>query len=291
MKWGLQVIHAWSKSPGSVENVSQFLVDLAVEAEQAGWDGYFLWDHVYFDWQAIPIADPWTVLAAAACETSEIRLGTTVTPLPRRRPQIVARQLVSLDQISGGRAVLGVGLGGPGLGSEAGADFGPFGEETRYRVLGEKCDEALDVITGLWSGEQVTHRGKHYTIDGVTFLPVPVQRPRIPIWIGGTKSKALRRAAKYDGWVTGGPSPSAGDPGYTLDEVGDSVKKIMGHRETDAPFDVAYAFEFPEDRRKMEALTGQAEEVGVTWMLDGIFGLRFNGKRAMEHVRKGPPQL
>jgi alkanesulfonate monooxygenase SsuD/methylene tetrahydromethanopterin reductase-like flavin-dependent oxidoreductase (luciferase family) len=290
MKFGLQAIHSWSTGPG-VENVSKFLLDLAVEAEEAGWEGLFLWDHVMFTWMVTPIPDSWTILAAAAGMTEEITLGTNVTPLPRRRPQILARQLVTIDQISGGRVVLGAGLGGEGKGPDAGEEFTAFGEESKYTVLAEMCDESLDIITGLWSGEHLTYRGKHYTVEDVTFQPTPVQRPRIPIWIGGNSHGALKRAAKYDGWVTGGPSPSAGDPGLTLDEVGDRVKYIQSNRVADAPLDVAYAFEFPEERRRMEELTNKAEEAGVTWMLDGIFGLRFNGEKALEHVRRGPPQV
>jgi len=288
MKFGLQAIHSWSTGPG-VENVSQFLLDLAVEAEEAGWEGLFLWDHVMFTWMVIPIPDSWTILAAAATMTEEITLGTNVTPLPRRRPQILARQLVTIDQISRGRVVLGAGLGGAGQGPDAGGEFTAFGEESKYTVLAEMCDESLDIITGLWSGESLTHHGKHYTVEDVTFQPTPVQRPRIPIWIGGNSRGALRRAARYDGWVTGGPSPSAGAPGMTLDEVRERVEYIHGFREADAPLDVAYAFEFLPELRRMEDLTNKAEEAGVTWMLDGIFGLRFDGDKALEHVRNGPP--
>lgn len=291
MKFGLQVIHAWSRSPGRVENVSQYLVDLAVEAEEAGWEGFFLWDHLWFDWQPIPMADSWTVLAATAANTKRIRLGTHVTPITRRRPQILAKQLVTVDQISNGRVILGAGLGGTGQGSEAGEDFSPFREEARYSVLGEKCDEALEVITGLWSGEPFTYRGRHYTVEDVTFQPVPVQRPRIPIWIGGGRGRTFRRAAKYDGWITGGDNPSAGETGNTIEWVGDKIERIMGYRETDAPLDVGYQFEFPDDVGEMEDRVTKAEEAGITWFLDGIFGLRFNGEKALEHIRKGPPKI
>src|SRR3954471_8727729 len=96
---------------------------IAADAEAAGWDGFFLWDHVTWNpaWGTPAIADPWICLAAAATATSRIRLGTMVTPLARRRPQIVARQLVTLDHLSGGRMILGVGLG-------ADDDFKLFGE-------------------------------------------------------------------------------------------------------------------------------------------------------------------
>jgi len=284
----LQAIHAWSTGDGRVENVSKFLVDLAVEAEEAGWDGFFLWDHLWFNWQPIPMADPWTVLSAAAARTSRIKLGTNVTPLTRRRPQVLAKQLVSLDQISDGRVILGAGLGSKAARPE---DFASFGEETSYATLNEMFDEALEIITGLWSGEQFTYRGRHHTVEGVTFQPVPVQRPRIPIWIGGGGGRTLRRVARYDGWVTGGDNPSAGETGLTIEEMGRKIETIRGYRKVDTPLDVAYEFEFPGDGREMEVLVSEAEEVGITWFLDGIFGLRFDGIKALEYVREGPPEV
>ncbi len=259
-----------------------------MEAEEAGWDGFFLWDHLWFNWQPIPIADPWTVLSAAAVRTSRIKLGTNVTPLTRRRPQVLAKQLVSLDQISDGRVILGAGLGSKAVRPE---DFASFGEETSYATFNEMFDEALEIITGLWSGDQFTYRGRHHNVEGVTFQPVPVQRPRIPIWIGGGGGRTLRRVARYDGWVTGGDNPSAGETGLTIGEVGRKIERIMGYREGDAPLDVAYEFEFPGDGREMEVLVSEAEEVGITWFLDGIFGLRFDGVEALKYIRKGPPKI
>jgi alkanesulfonate monooxygenase SsuD/methylene tetrahydromethanopterin reductase-like flavin-dependent oxidoreductase (luciferase family) len=289
MKYGIQAIHAWSERAG-VDNVSRFLVDLAVEAEEAGWEGFFLWDHLFFTWDVVPIPDPWTVLTAVASRTERIRLGTTVTPVTRRRPQVLARQLVTVDQISGGRVILGAGLGGEGLGPDAGSEFSAFGEESSYRVLSEMADEALEVITGLWTGQPVDHKGNYHTVDGITFLPTPVQRPRIPIWIGGNSPGALRRASRYEGWTTGGPAPSADHTGLTLGEVNEKIKRIRGHREADGPFDVSYMIEFPEDK-ELENLVEEAESVGVTWFLEGIFGLRCDAEEAVEIVRRGPPDL
>ena len=290
MKYGIQAIHAWSERAG-VQNVSRFLVDLAVEAEKAGWEAFFLWDHLFFTWDTVPMPDPWTVLATIAGRTEKIRLGTTVTPVTRRRPQVLAKQLVTVDQISGGRVILGAGLGGEGTGPDAGREFSAFGEESRYGVLAEMADEALDVITGLWTGEPVDHRDKYYTVDGVAFQPKPVQKPRIPIWIGGNSPGALKRAARFDGWTTGGPAPSADQAGLSLDEVHEKTLRIMRHREADGPFDVSYMFEFPEDRKELKTLVDKAESAGVTWFLEGIFGLRCDGEEALEIVRRGPPDL
>ena len=161
-------------------------LELAVAAEDAGWDGVFLWDHLGFVWGA-PSADPWVALAAIAARTSRLRLGTMVTPVPRRRPQVLANTLATLDQLSGGRVIFGAGLGGVDM------EFSAFGEETDPHVRAEKLDEALELLDRLLSGEPVTHIGRHYQADDITLAPLPVQ-PRIPFWIGGESLPSLRRA-------------------------------------------------------------------------------------------------
>lgn len=192
MNFGLDVIIAWSERQ-NVMHPAKFLVELAVEADDAGWDGFFLWDHLTFPWD-VPMVDPWMVLGAIAGCTKNLRLGTLVTPLPRRRPQVVARQAVTLDHLSNGLATLGVGLGG-----HPGRDYTAFGEVFESKLLAEKLDEALEVLVSLWSGEAVTHCGKYYTVDNVTFLPKPIQQPRIPIWVGGASTGACKRASRYEG--------------------------------------------------------------------------------------------
>src|SRR5215218_8071647 len=173
------------------------LAELAHEAEDAGWDGFFLWDHVFWKVpQPEPVADTWTVLAAMAALTTRIMLGPLITPLPRRRPWTVARQAVTLDHLSGGRVVLGVGIGGDWFG-----DYSTFGEPAGDREHGEMLDEALAVITGLWTGEAFSYSGRHYTVKEAHFVPRPVQQPRIPIWVAGVwpNKKPFRRAALWDG--------------------------------------------------------------------------------------------
>ena len=142
------------------------LAALAATAEAAGWDGLFLWDHVVRREGDYDLADPWISLAAVATATSRLRIGPLVTPLPRRRPWNVAKQAVTLDHLSGGRMVLGVGLGTP-----RGPEFPAFGEETDLRVRGDMLDEALIVVRRAWSGETVRHTGPHYRVEGVRFLP------------------------------------------------------------------------------------------------------------------------
>src|SRR4051795_7551492 len=125
------------------------LTELAEEAEDAGWDGFFIWDHVqsFVPGQRVPMVDPWVALGTIAVATSRIKLGPMVTPIPRRRPWKLARECVTLDHLSGGRLILGVGLGDP-----AASELGAFGEETNARRRARMMDEGLDVMTGLWQG-------------------------------------------------------------------------------------------------------------------------------------------
>jgi alkanesulfonate monooxygenase SsuD/methylene tetrahydromethanopterin reductase-like flavin-dependent oxidoreductase (luciferase family) len=174
------------------------VVRLAAEAEEAGWDGVFLWDHVRWRESEVEIADPQITLAAMAVATERIRLGPMVTPLARRRPVKVARETATLDRLSGGRLTFGVGLGSDEFGSE----YSITGEELDDRRRARMLDEALEILTAAWSGEPVHHRGEHYTVDGMRFLPRPVQRPGIPVWVAGYygKPRPLRRAARHQGF-------------------------------------------------------------------------------------------
>ena len=183
------------------------LVDIGVAAEANGWDGVFLWHHVIGtpDFPA-PMSDAWVVLGALAVRTERIRLGTTITALPRHQPQEVARQTVTLDRLSGGRMVLGVGLGEPP------SEYTAVGRTADRSVLAAMLDEGLEVVSGLWSGEPYSHRGTHYTFDDVLFVPPPLQQPRIPVWVSAMarNERTLGRAARWDGVVVGAMSADGG---------------------------------------------------------------------------------
>jgi alkanesulfonate monooxygenase SsuD/methylene tetrahydromethanopterin reductase-like flavin-dependent oxidoreductase (luciferase family) len=203
---------------------------LAAEAEEAGWDGFFVWDKLTWPAPVERLADPWISLAAAAMATESVRLGTMVSPIARRRPAKLARETASLDRLSGGRLTLGVGLGG----DTYGAEFGPTGEQVDDRVRAEMLDEALDILTSAWSGQPVRHRGRHYLVDDLTFLPTPVQRPRVPIWVGGFagRPKPLLRAARYDGFF---PVELR-----DADHLAEVAETIRGRRpDPTAPYDIA----------------------------------------------------
>ena len=180
----------------------RFLVELAERAEAAGWDAVFLEDYVCYQGDPrSPTCDTWIALAAIAVRTTRIHLGVCVTPLARRRPWNVAREAAGIDQLSGGRMILGVGLGDTGEAIASDASFTRFGEETDARRRAEMLDEGLEIIAGLWSGDAFSFRGKHFVVEDVAFLPLPVQQPRIPIWIGGgyPNPGPTRRAARWDG--------------------------------------------------------------------------------------------
>lgn len=225
------------------------LVELAVSAEKAGWDGFFLWDHVHYDPPA-PLADAWISLAAVACATTTVRLGPLITPLPRRRPWKVAREAVTLDHLSGGRLVLGVGLG-----IDYWREFAAFGEASTDAERAELLDDGIEIIKRLWSGTPMTFSGRRLAIDTVQFVPAPVQRPGIPIWSAmiwpPARPGPLNRAARCDGVM-----PFTGDA-MTAEQAADVHHAIRERR--DDPFDLC-----------VWGLPGRDSEyrdAGVTWLL------------------------
>jgi alkanesulfonate monooxygenase SsuD/methylene tetrahydromethanopterin reductase-like flavin-dependent oxidoreductase (luciferase family) len=182
------------------------VVEMARDAERAGWDGVFLWDHIQWSTRLRPpVHDPWVLLGAITLVTERVRIGTLVTPLTRRRLPVVAKHLLTLDHLSGGRVTFGVGLGAPAIG-----DFEAFGDEPDAKTRGAMLDEGLSVLDQLLRGLDVDHTGTHYTVQG-RLTPGPVQRPRPPIWVAGVvpNSRPLRRARAWDGVA---PIGSGDDP-------------------------------------------------------------------------------
>ena len=174
-----------------------FLVELAVSAEQTGWEGVFLEDYICYQGDpAAPTCDTWTALAAIAMRTSRVTLGIEVVALTRRRPWKVAREATTIDRLSEGRLVVGFGIGDQGD-----AGYTHFGEEIDTHVRAELLDEGLEIVAGLWRGEPFSFESRQFRVDTVTFLPAPVQTPRIPIWIGGgyPNPRAIERALRWDG--------------------------------------------------------------------------------------------
>src|SRR5215210_4522413 len=256
-------------------------IRLAKAAEEAGWEAFFVWDHLGFAWGS-PSSDPWVTLSAVAVSTTYLKLGTAITPLARRRPQVVANALASLDLLSGGRMIFGAGLGG------VPEEFTAFGEAGAAKERARMLDEGLAVLDRLWSGEMVTHHGQHYDVENVALAPLPFQRPRIPIWIGGESPPALRRAARWDGWLAPTTSPDGRlimgkDPG----RIAEMVAEIRRHRTTDKPFAVAVdGYSDADDPTFPHAY----EAAGGTWWLESIHGMRGSPDEMIVRVKAGPPE-
>lgn len=223
------------------------VADLAAEAETHGWDGVFVWDHVLRT-PGLEVADPWIALAAMAVATERIRLGPMITPLTRRRPHVLARQAVSLDRLSGGRMVQGVGLG-----VDTNRELSAYGEETDSRIRAARLDEGMALIDELWSGREVRHRGEHFWADGVIHVPTPVQHPRIPVWVGGRGGNVapVRRAARWDGYFPVDVTP---------EQLRVSVDQIGEHRGDLDGFDIVVLDGPDGDPDRWTA-------VGATWCL------------------------
>jgi alkanesulfonate monooxygenase SsuD/methylene tetrahydromethanopterin reductase-like flavin-dependent oxidoreductase (luciferase family) len=211
---------------------------LAARAEERGWDGFFVWDHILWSAPVRAVADPWVTLAAVACATERVRLGAMVTPPARRRVQKLTREAVTLDHLSRGRVVLGLGLG-----SASHGELGPFGDPEDARERARRLDAALERLTAFWDGE---------------FEPPPVQRPRIPIWLAATRParRPVRRAARWDGVF---PVELAGP-----DDLAEVVAEVAAVRPPDAgPFDVVVSNPSGTDLAPWVA-------AGATWCLTGF---------------------
>jgi alkanesulfonate monooxygenase SsuD/methylene tetrahydromethanopterin reductase-like flavin-dependent oxidoreductase (luciferase family) len=258
------------------------LAGLARQAETAGWDGFFIWDHMSMS-PPQPQVDPWVALAAIALATERMRIGTLVTPLARRQPWQVARETVSLDRLSGGRLILGVGLG------DSGVEFEQFGQSSEPEVRAAMLDEALDVVTGLWSGEAFSYEGRHYQVRSAEFTPTPVQRPRIPIWVAGfwPKKGPFRRAARFDGVF---PGVLSGE--MTPGELREILSFVRGQRAVESSFDVAVMNATPGDKPDEAAhIVAPFAEAGATWWLEPVHGWRGPFEEMRTRVVQGPPAI
>ncbi|WP_353950549.1 LLM class flavin-dependent oxidoreductase [Knoellia sp. S7-12] len=247
------------------------VAELAVEAEEAGWDGFFVWDQIAWRAPVVAVADPWVSLAAAATLTSRIALGPMVSPLARRRPTKVARETVSLDRLSNGRLILGVGIGSDRFAQE----YSRTGEHVEDRTRAEVLDESVEILRAAWTGQPVHHHGTHHLVDGLTFAPTPVGGT-IPIWVAGFPGnlRPLRRAARHDGFFP---------VNLTFpDQLAEAVARVESLREDPTrPFDVAIDLAPGTDPAPWVA-------AGATWVLTDLDPetLRLDAVRAL--VREGP---
>jgi alkanesulfonate monooxygenase SsuD/methylene tetrahydromethanopterin reductase-like flavin-dependent oxidoreductase (luciferase family) len=230
------------------------LAELAIAAEERGWDGFFVWDHIVYRAPVRAVADPWVALAAVACATSRLRIGPLITPLPRRRVHKVARETVTLDLLSSGRLTLGVGLG-----SARNGELEPFGEVAEPRERARLLDQGLADLARYWAGE---------------FQPVPVQRPGIPVWVAAEwpHRRPVRRALRWQGlFPTGLPGPEA---------LAELVSEVRKSRPAGDPFDVVVGIPPGDDVRPWAG-------AGATWTVTD-FGMQPTRAEVREVINAGP---
>jgi alkanesulfonate monooxygenase SsuD/methylene tetrahydromethanopterin reductase-like flavin-dependent oxidoreductase (luciferase family) len=275
---------------------ARMMASLARLAEDAGWEGFFIWDHINRVFK-VPMVDPWIALSAIAANTQTIRMGALVTPVARRRPWKLARETVSLDWLSNGRLVVGVGLGSRG-GQEV--EWSSFGEELDLKARGEMLDEGLEILAGLWSGKPFGYEGRHYQLKEVQFLPAPLQAPRIPVWIAGNwpARPPFRRAARWDGMI---PQllDTEGDELTQLKHAIRYTRELRNAVGNASPYDIVYSTAptpVGEPARAAERI-GPFAEAGVTWWLEQLspqhFGSGWTEEWPLEAIRRkilsGPP--
>lgn len=264
------------------------VADLAHEAEEAGWDAAFYWDGIYGG-PTTPIYDPWVTMAAMAMRTERIRLGALLTPLSRRRPWKVARETVTLDHLSNGRLILPVGLG-------AVDSFGDVGEATDRRVRAELLDESLAILTGLWSGEPFAFQGKHHRVGEMTFVPTPVQKPRIPIWVVGAwgRERSMRRTLRYDGILPNRIGAEGAEVlgQFTPDEIRAIAAYAAEHRTDPTPFDIVIEGTTPGDApERAAARVRPLAEAGATWWVESPWEAPNDPETLRARIRQGPPRV
>jgi alkanesulfonate monooxygenase SsuD/methylene tetrahydromethanopterin reductase-like flavin-dependent oxidoreductase (luciferase family) len=250
----------------------RLLGELAYEAEAAGWDGFFLQDGLGGEG---PATDPWIGLAAVVLRTERVRVGVFLTPLPRRRPGEVARQATTIDHLSGGRLVFGAALG------HAEHDFTPFGDAFDLKVRASQLDEALEVVTGLWSGHPFSYQGAHFRLTGAQIVPAPLQQPRIPVWLatGWPHRKPMRRAVRWDGvyLMTNNQATNERISVADIAAAGSYARELRGG----GPFEIAANGWFEDPR------VSEYAEAGATWWIalapDG------GAEAYRARIRQGPP--
>lgn len=266
------------------------IVELASVAEDTGWDGVFYYDDIYTD-SKTEMSSAWPVMAAIAATTKRIKFGSLLTAVGRRRPWEVARESVTVDHLSNGRLILPAGLGWAGDGA-----YTKAGMPSDRKVRAEMLDEGLEILDGLWSGKPFRYEGKYNQLKTMTFIPRPVQRPRIPIWVVGAwpRPKSMRRVLKYDGLI---PVIKKADgvhddvPPEKIQEMKEFVERnrvVRGRMRSE--FDIIIGGETPTNERKAKEIVAPYAESGATWWTETMWGVK-RMSDVRNRIRAGPPRL
>jgi alkanesulfonate monooxygenase SsuD/methylene tetrahydromethanopterin reductase-like flavin-dependent oxidoreductase (luciferase family) len=266
---------------------ARLMAQLAFEAEAAGWDGFFIWDHLnhphYLD---LPFADPWVLLTVISLATQKIRVGAMVTPISRRRPWKLAKETVTLDHLSGGRLTFGAGLGTHQV------ELSDLGDEGDPRRRAEMLDEGLEIVNGLWSGAEYEFTGKYFHIQRTRFNPASFQKPRIPVWIAGIwpKKGPLARAARWDGYF---PLGGIRENRFLMpEEISCILNSMKEVRESQAPFDIIASGYTDGLNPSAEArYVDEYDQAGATWWLEALDPWRLSSLEARKRIKLGPPRI
>ncbi|OLS19693.1 MAG: 5,10-methylenetetrahydromethanopterin reductase [Candidatus Heimdallarchaeota archaeon LC_2] len=240
----------------------QLLLEIATKAENAGWDGIFLPDHLMHDNKYGSWLDIIVSLSSIAVNTSRIKIGTWVLPLPRRQPWQLAKQLATIDQLSNGRLILGAGLGSPA------SDYTSIGMDYDTKILAEKLDEGLTILDLCWKGMPFSYDGKHYKLEHVELHPKPYQKPRIPILIAGRwpAKKPILRGSKWDGIM---PITNRFPEQFKENELRDLVTYYLSLRENNNNGDIVIGWNQPGTTNKAE-FHDLCKDIGVTWLMHNL---------------------
>ena len=270
-------------------------VELARLAEDSGWDAFFVWEVLYGP-------DAWVILGAMAVQTQTIRLGTMLTPPSRMRPWKLASEVATVDQLSGGRVILSVGLGALEVG------FAKFGEVTDRRQRAERLDESLEIMTRLWSGEPFSFAGKHYTVQDYNpaasfnqYTTRPVQQPRVPIWVvgGWPSERSMGRAARWDGLLPNLLRGGRADNPLSPEDIRAMAAWVRERRAgSDAPYDIVVEGVTPGDDPAAAAEQVRPwQDAGATWWIEALWELPASARKKGSHeflrrrIEQGPPRV
>ena len=273
VKFGIYIAnHGFTSNP-------QDYIELAKSAEECGWEGFFIWDHVFLPWAPDQdVLDPWSILSAIATQTKKLTLGTTVTPLARRRPMVIAKQAITINKLSNRGFILGVGLGGT-------EELKALGDEENPKIRGEMLDESLEILRGLWSGLPFTYEGKHFKIkEPVTFKPAG----NIRIWTGGNwpNKKPFRRAAKYDGIF---PLKVGPDPSIYPQDYREIMSYIGKYRKSLESFDLVKSIYTIGDKEH-DVYIHEFIDMGINWLLEAFWPERCSLEEIQKRIELGPPE-
>jgi alkanesulfonate monooxygenase SsuD/methylene tetrahydromethanopterin reductase-like flavin-dependent oxidoreductase (luciferase family) len=260
------------------------VVRLARAAEDSGWDGLSIWDSLGIS-MGSTAADLFVTLAGVAMATTKLRLISSIVALARRRPQLVVQAAGTLDRLSDGRLILGLGPG------EDAPDFEPFGDPHDRATRIGRMDDGLVIIDAGLRGQRIDHTGAFLSARGVVIGPPPVQLPRPPVWLGAFRPGGIRRAARWDGWIGVGMSVNGDAMTMTPEAFRELV--TIAHEERRAlgragePFDVAMLGLSEPGEAEPSASFGRA---GATWWLESLSPMRGSLEVLEAIVRRGPPR-